>query len=153
MDASEKVKQFWQEFCSASGTDPATPFQTWYFGNTPEMARELAELVISGKKFATASLIAVNELKPEEAPIPNGISVVTDFDGEPMCVIQTVEIRQIPFEEVDAEFAHDEGEGNQSYEYWRNVHWNYFSREAGELGIDFTERSLICCERFRLLFP
>lgn len=153
MDVSEEVDLFWQEFCSASGIDPATSFQTWYFGNTPEMARELAELVVSGKKFATASLVAVNEIKSEEAPIADGISVVTDLDGEPLCVIRTVEIRRIPFNEVDAQFAYDEGEGDRSYDYWRNVHWNYFSREAEELGLNFNERSLICCERFRLLFP
>lgn len=153
MDSSEKVRQFWKDFCSASAIDPGTPFQTWYFGNTAEMARELAELVITGKKSATASLVTVNEMKPDEAPVPDGISVVTDLDGEPMCVIQTVEIRHIPFDQVDAQFARDEGEGDQSYEYWRDVHWNYFSREAEELGIDFNERSLICCERFRLLAP
>ena len=70
-----------------------------------------------------------------------------------MCVIQTVEIRHLPFEEVDAQFASDEGEGDQTLEYWRTVHWRYFSREAAELGIDFDERSIVCCERFRLLYP
>ena len=115
------------------------------------MALELAELVIRGKKFATASLAAVNEIKPDEAPFPDGYSVVTDFLGEPICVIQTVEIRHIPFNEVDGQFASDEGEGDQSLEYWSTVHHAYFTREAAELGIDFNEHSLICCERFKLL--
>jgi len=70
-----------------------------------------------------------------------------------MCVIQTTEIRHLPFEDVDAQFASDEGEGDQSLEYWREVHWSYFTREAAELGLDFDKRSLVCCERFRLLHP
>lgn len=148
------VQKYWDEFLILNPSIPKdTPYQVWYFGNTVEMALELADLVIAGKKFATASLAAVNEIKPDEAPIPGGYSVVTDLHGVPMCVIQTVEIRHLPFEEVDAQFASDEGEGDQSLEFWRDVHWRYFTKEAAELGIEFNERSLVCCERFRLLFP
>lgn len=148
------VQKYWGEFIML---DPAIPkdtlYQVWYFGNTVEMASELVELVIEGKKFATASLAAVNEIKPEQAPIPAGYSVVTDFHGVPMCVIQTVEIRHLPFEEVDAQYASDEGQGDQSLEYWRDGHWRYFTREAAELGLVFDERAIVCCERFRLLYP
>ena len=148
------VQKYWNEFLILNSAIPKdTPYQVWFFGNTVEMALELARLVIKGKKFATASLAAVNDIKPEEAPIPDGYSAVTDFHGVPMCVIQTAEIRHLPFEEVDFQFASDEGEGDQSLEYWRDVHWRYFTREAVELGIDFNERSVVCCERFRLLYP
>jgi len=45
------------------------------------------------------------------------------------------------------------GEGDQSLAYWRGVHAEYFSKEAVELGTEFCENSIICCERFRLVFP
>jgi uncharacterized protein YhfF len=145
---------FWSKFLDQNREIPRdSPFQVWHFGDTPEMALELAELVISGKKSATASLAGVNELKPDEAPILDGYSVVTDFSGSPMCVIQTIEIRQRPFRNVNAQFAWDEGEGDRSLEYWRDVHWRFFTREALKLGIDFYERSIVTCERFKLLFP
>lgn len=148
------VQKFWDEFLILNpALQKDTLYQVWYFGNTVKMALELAELVIQGKKIATASLAAVNKIKPEDAPIPNGYSIVTDFHGVPLCVIQTVEIRHLPFEEVNSQFASDEGEGDQSLEYWRDVHWRYFTQEAGEFGIDFDKRSLVCCERFRLLYP
>ena len=149
----KNVEEFWAEFCATARVNPHEPYQVWYFGNTAEMALELATLVISGKKFATASLAAVNEIKPDEAPIMGGYSVVTDFAGRPMCVIQTVEIRHLPFGKVGAQFAADEGEGDQSLEYWRDVHSQYFSCEATELGIEFNNDSLVCCERFTLLYP
>ena len=149
---SESIKTFWQEFCEISKMNPETPYQVWFFGNSSEMAQELAKLVISGKKIATASLVAVNELKPEIAPIIYGYSVVTDFEDNPICVIQTTEIRHLPFDTVNAEFAFDEGEGDQTLEYWREVHWRYFLKEAKELNIEFNEKSLICCERFKLLY-
>jgi uncharacterized protein YhfF len=148
------VENFWKEFCrSNSVINPETPYQVWYFGNSTEMARELARLVLAGQKRATASLVEFNELHPELAPFENGFSVVTDFEGNPRCVIQTAEIRHLPFDEVDAQFAFDEGEGDQSLEYWRDVHRRYFTKEAKELGLEFNEKSLVCCERFRVLFP
>jgi uncharacterized protein YhfF len=149
-----RADEYWDAFLAANpqiGRD--TPYQVWYFGNTMEMAKELAELVITGKKTATASLAKMNELEPDKAPVDNGYSVATDFEGVPMCIIQTTEIHHLPFNEVDANFAFDEGEGDQSLDYWRSVHWDYFAREAAANGFDFNENSIVCCERFRLLFP
>lgn len=148
----DSVKQFWLEFCEKSNLNAETPYQVWFFGNSQQMAKELAELVVSGKKTATASLVEFNEKHPEVAPIDEGYSVVTDFHGNPLCVIQTIEIRHLPFDEVDAQFAFDEGEGDQTLEDWRAGHWAYFTKEAAENGLEFSEKSLICCERFRLLF-
>jgi len=150
---SEAVENFWKEYCEANSEISLDgSYQVWFFGNSSEMARELAELVLSGKKKATASLVAVNEIAPEIAPVDGGFSVVTDFEGNPQCIIQTIEVRHLPFMEVDAEFAFDEGEGDQSLEYWRDVHWRYFTKEAAQLDVEFHERSLICCERFELLY-
>ncbi len=150
---NEAVKTFWSEFLTIHASVPKdTLFQVWFFGNSVEMAAELGQLVISGRKFATASLSAVNKIKPHEAPLPDGYSVVTDFFGVPLCVIRTVEIRHLPFDEVDAQFASDEGEGDQTLEYWRDVHRQYFTRETAELGLYFNERSIVCCERFELLY-
>jgi uncharacterized protein YhfF len=148
-----KVCDFWEEFCRFSGLDPSTPYQVWYFGNESQQARTLAELVLSGKKTATASLLETNLREPEKAPIDDGYSVVTNFEGEPMCVIQTTEIRHLPFNDVDAAFAYDEGEDDQTLRSWHEGHWAYFTRESAEIGFDFDENSIVCCERFRLLFP
>lgn len=151
---SEAVENFWKEFCEVSSEIKLeTPYQVWFFGNGSELAQELAELVISGKKTATASLAAVNETTPEIAPILDGYSIFTDFEGNPCGVIQTTEIRHLPFTEVDARFAFDEGEGDRTLSYWRDVHRRYFTKEAAELNLEFSEKSLVCCERFKLLFP
>ena len=154
MKRSEKVTRFWIEFCaSGAGVSMNEPYQVWYFSNSQEMAVELAELVLAGTKTATASLAAVNELQPDVTPYEGGFSIVTDLFGEPKCVILTEEVRHVPFDEVDPQFAFDEGEGDRSLEFWRDVHRSYFSRGAAELGLDFGPRSIVCCERFKLLYP
>lgn len=154
MKRTAMVQEFWTEFCRRNADiDPAMEFQVWYFGNAHEMSLDLGNLVLAGKKTATASLDSVNKIKPEDAPVPDGYSVVTDFEGNPMCIIQTTEIRHTPFDAVDAQFAFDEGEGDQTLAYWRSVHRPYFERESAALGLEFDEKSMVCCEWFRLLFP
>ena len=81
---SQEVSNFWKEFCEINPqVNPDTPFQVWYFGLSHEDAEELCNLVLEGKKTATASLPAEYEKNPEDAPIVGGYSVVTDFDGNP----------------------------------------------------------------------
>lgn len=154
MKITEEIEEFWNEFCRNNpGINPETPFQTWYFGLGREDAAELCGLVLQGKKTATASLVWEYEDKPEDAPVLHGYSVVTDFDGNPQCVLQTTELRVLPFSEVDAAFAFDEGEGDQSLDYWREVHWDYFSRRGAGIGKEASLEMPVNCERFKVLFP
>lgn len=154
MNKSETVQQYWDAFCDAHPEiDRKAPYQTWYFGLTREDAKELAALVLEGKKSATASLPEEYENKSGEMPTVGTCSVVTDFDGEPLCIVRTTEIRIVPFNEVDAGFAFDEGEGDQSLDYWRGVHWDYFTRRLTELARQPDETMPVICERFELLFP
>ena len=151
---SQNVADFWQKFCQLNPqVNPDTPFQVWYLGLDHKDAEELCSLVLEGKKTATASMPVEYEKSPDDAPVLNGYSVVTDFDGNPKCVVQTTELQVVPFNEVDAEFAFDEGEGDQSLDYWREVHWDYFSRRCAALGIEPSLEMPVNCERFRLLYP
>jgi uncharacterized protein YhfF len=72
--------------------------------------------------------------------------VMLDRRGRPLAVIETVELAQKRFHEVDAAFAHDEGEGDRTLDYWRRAHRAYFTRSG-----QFTPDMLLWCERFRLV--
>jgi uncharacterized protein YhfF len=111
------------------------------FGDSPGLADELLELVIKGVKTATCS----TEDEPNTS-VPGERWVVLDGGGEPRCVIETIEITYRRFSEIDAAFAHDEGEGDRSLAYWRCAHRAYF----GRLG-RFSEDMMLMCERFRLV--
>ena len=52
----------------------------------------------------------------------------------------------MPAGDVDAAFAHDEGEGDRSLSYLRSAHRRYFER----LG-KFSDDMMLMCERFRLV--
>lgn len=152
MERSESIDNCWREFCGLHPeVDAAEPFQVWYFGDGPELADQLCDLVLSRIKTATASLVWEADADPATAPVIGGYSVVTNFTGEPRCVIRTTEIRMIPFDEVPADFAFDEGEGDRSLEYWRRAHWDYFAKRCRELGKVPDPKMLVICERFEIL--
>ncbi len=153
MSKSDSIQKFWRKFCAENpeiNTD--APYEVWFFGNNREQAKSLAELVLSGRKQATASLMEY-ETDVGDGGTVGGCSIVTDFDGNPQCVIQTTEVRALPFRDVDAQFAFDEGEGDRTLEYWRTAHTKFFIECCRELNIEFDESMMICCKRFKKLFP
>ncbi len=115
--------------------------RTFAFGDSPALADELLELVVKGIKTATCS----TEDEPNTSA-PGERWVVLDGRGEPRCVIETTEVTYRRFNEVEADFAFDEGEGDRSLAYWRDAHRTYF----GRLG-RFSEAMMLMCERFRLV--
>ena len=115
--------------------------ETFSFGDNPALADELAELVLAGKKTATCWAAEQGLLTDVGKRM-----VVLDGAGRPRAVIETVELTQHRFPDVDAAFANDEGEGDRTLAYWRRAHEVYFTR----LG-QFTPDMLLWCERFRVV--
>jgi uncharacterized protein YhfF/RimJ/RimL family protein N-acetyltransferase len=147
------VSAFWETFCRAAGVPPHTPYQAWYFGDSPAMAHELVELVLNGPKRATASSGWMNETVPEAAPVPDGYSVVTEHDGTPRAVIRTVWLEVRPLADVDPQFAWDEGEGDRTLRDWMDAHERWFKRECERHGRAFSATLPVALERFELLYP
>ncbi|WP_429931478.1 ASCH domain-containing protein [Agrobacterium vitis] len=116
------------------------------FGDSPALADALLALVISGVKTATCG--ALRDYSPEGEPLPvvGRRDIVLDGAGRAAAVIETVEVTIRRFDEVDAAFAHDEGEDDQTLEAWRVGHEVYFARNGG-----FTPDMELVCERFRLV--
>jgi uncharacterized protein YhfF len=111
------------------------------FGDNAALADELLDLVLAGRKTATCTT-------PDDPNLSRVGErwIVLDGQGEPRCLIETTEIRECLFEEVDEAFAYDEGERDGSLESWRRDHRIYFGR-LGKLADGMT----VVCERFRLV--
>lgn len=127
-------------------------FQVWSFGDNKHLADELLELVLIGKKTGTAGSVIGYEYFDEGIPEVGDLSIITNWEGIPKCVIETTKINITPFSEVTAEFAQTEGEGDLSLDYWREGHWNYFSREAKITGVKPSMSMPIVCENFKVLY-
>lgn len=126
-------------------------YQVWSFGDNKQLTNELLDLVLSGKKTGTAGSVIGFEYFNEGIPKVGDISIITNWEGIPKCVIETTNMSIVPFSEVTAEFAKTEGEGDLSLDYWREAHWLYFSREAEKTGIEPSLSMLVACENFKVL--
>jgi len=150
---TEAAANFWQRYLGTlSDGHPhhrAAP-DTFAFGDSPALADELAALVVAGRKRATASLPAEFTFPGLPLPKSGDVSIVTRADGVPVAIIELVEVRQVPFQEVDAAFAADEGEGDGTLASWQAAHRKYFGRVCARQGGEFGETTLVICQRFRL---
>ena len=144
------AEQFWQDFLKITGRDPRTKYtDCFYFGLSERLANDLLALVLAGKKRATAgSLYAYT---PEEIPKPGDLSIVTDWDGNPRCVIETKEVRVIPFCEMTFEICSREGE-DDTLESWQTGHRRFFTEDGKEMGYEFTEDMPVIFEDFEVVY-
>lgn len=151
----EIVKNYWDQFLASLPPDSPYHAKTSVaegWGDSPQLADELGALIAEGIKTATCS--ALWEWEAEGNPIPQAglITIALDGPGEPLCIVETVEVTIRKYNEVDSDFAREEGEGDLSLDYWRQAHKNYFSRVLKKIGKEFSEEMPLVCERFRVIY-
>ena len=153
MDLPDNIADFWSRFLASTDRDDQTPlFDVFYFGDSEALAASLAELVLSGNKIATSALVWDYEAEQLRAPRRGDLSVVTAWSGEPLCVIEITDVQVVPFDDVDADFAAAEGEGDRSLEYWREAHWSFFGRMCASLGRERSRTMPVVCSRFEMVY-
>lgn len=153
MTVPARYRAFWQAFAQSRAVDPTSRFlEAFHFDDNEPGANELAALVVNGRKRATAALLWAYDLEGKRVPEPSDLSIVTDFRGNEVCIIEILRVDIVPFAQVSAEFAATEGEGNGSLEYWRRAHEAYFGRECKRIGRTPGPDMPVVCERFEVVF-
>jgi len=69
-----------------------------------------------------------------------------NWDGTPALIIETTEVNQCRFCDVDEAFALAEGE-NDELEGWQRDHKLFFERNGG-----FSNEMILVCEKFKVVF-
>ena len=118
-----------------------TELERFTFGDGPELADGLLELVLSGRKTATCWSVRDGQLTSVGKQM-----VACDSKGRPRAILETVTLEQRSFLDVDETFARLEGEGDLTLRWWREAHAGYFARTGG-----FDERMMVWCEQFRVV--
>jgi len=146
------VTKICADFFGARRSEPRD-LNHWYFSDNEKDANELAQLVLAGEKRATSPSLWWFEANGESIPAEGDLEVVTNWDGEAQCIVETTKVEIVPFNEISEEYAQTEGEGDKSLDYWRHVHWAYYQRELRDTDFDRVEDMPIVCMRFRVVFP
>jgi uncharacterized protein YhfF len=153
---SGNIQVYWQSFLDTLPADSPyqdRPFDAEGWGDGPEMADELGALIAAGTKTATCSAVWEWQAEGESWPEVGHLTVVLDGRGQPLCIIETLEVTVKSYNKVDESFAFDEGEGNKSLKYWREAHRRFFSRSLAKISREFVEDMPLVCERFRVIYP
>ncbi len=133
---------------SASDRDVAD----WLLADEQDVADARLKLVLAGYQRAAASLLWALEARADRPPRPGDLRLVRDGHKRPGAVIEVVESRIVPFDQVDEHFAVDVGEGDLSLEHWRTMHWRAFERQCRELGRLPSNAMPVVCVRFQVVF-
>ena len=98
--------------------------------------------------------MALWEVEAGEEPMPRvgERSVILNGGGDPLCVVETMEVEVRRFDEVVEQFAREEDEGDRSLEHWRGAHRRFFSRTLANIGREFDEAMPLVYERFRVVY-
>jgi uncharacterized protein YhfF len=146
------VRAFWSAYRRAAGLEH-DDYDVVAFGDGPEMADALVELVVNGPKRATAGLLRDFAPGGEALPRLGGHVVAVDGKGRPRCVWKTTEVAIKPLIEADAAFAWDEGEGDRTLSDWLAGHRRFFARQAEREKFHFDDGAPTVFERFRVVWP
>lgn len=124
--------------------------EKWHFELTEGACNYLLDLVLKGQKKATASSVLGYQIEGEEIPKEGNLSVITDWDGNPRCVIKTTRVRIIPYKDITFDIAKLEGE-DDTLESWRKNHEKFFTEEGKDLGYKFSEEMEVIFEEFEVI--
>ena len=122
----------------------------WIFGVEPDL---LADLVLKGEKTATASAYDLYALEGESLPQEGTFDVILDSQNQAVCIVEITRVSVESFNQVSAQHAYKEGEGDKSLTYWRQIHEDFFTDCLDEAGLTFTPESKIVLEEFRKVYP
>ncbi|AUI87551.1 RNA-binding protein [Vibrio azureus] len=127
-------------------------FSADYFCADEYNANKCADLIMNGEKRASCSMEYWYSHENEIMPEVGHLQVVTDWHGNPVCIIELTSVERCKYKEVTAEFAAEEGEGDKTLAWWRQAHWKFFSDECQQLGITPSENMLLVLERFKVVY-
>ena len=147
-----RIDAFWQRFLKATGRDKSTTYiDVFHFELSEALGNELLDLVLQGQKRATASSLHAFEKEGEPLPKPGDLSVVTDWEGTPRCVIETTAVTVLPFREMTYEICKREGE-DDTLASWQRGHRRFYEEEGKELGYTFSESMPVVFEDFKVIY-
>ena len=152
---SDPIDTYWRSYLNTLPAESPVRDEQYVsegWGDSPRMADDLGALIVNGTKTATCSALWEYEAEGSPLPEPGSKTIVLDGNGDPLCIVETTDVEVGPYDEVDARFAYEEGEGDRSLKYWREAHWRFFSRTLPSIGKKPAADMPLVCERFRVVY-
>ena len=88
------------------------------YGDSPELSESLLALIRSGQKRAGTSLLWTMEEEKDTVPQVGDIALVVNHLNQPALICRNTQVDIVPYNQVTAQYAAIEGEGDGSLAYW-----------------------------------
>ncbi|MBO7484819.1 MAG: ASCH domain-containing protein [Spirochaetaceae bacterium] len=145
------AESYWNNYISKNPQKKDLPYGgECRFGDDAETCCELLALVLTGKKTASCSALEAFKLDCEKLPVAGLCYVLTDIDGNPKGIIQTVKVDILPYNAVTWEMAQKEGDVGTMQD-WVESRNEYFMDESDFMGYEFKPDMPVVFEQFVLL--
>ncbi|MEM6988576.1 MAG: ASCH domain-containing protein [Pseudomonadota bacterium] len=154
MTVPPHIETFWQSFVASDRrwADASEQFyESFRIGDTDEVAREGARLILSGEKTATSSPLWEYETSGKALPYVGALSVLED-DRHAVCVVRTTWLDILPFGEVGADFARAYAESDGTLAGWRAMMRDHYSPDRAGGGRHLALDTPLVCERLELVY-
>lgn len=151
MDTNQLADQYWVEFLKKTNTEETLDYEVAYcFGEDESQANEILNLILEGKKTATSSSYLAFQEAGEPLPKKGEFEIITDWNGNPGCIVEIIDVKIIPFNDVRWEIAKLEGE-EVNLQEWRENRSREWSEEGEELGYTFSAEMPVVFVGFRVV--
>ncbi|MEL7165713.1 MAG: ASCH domain-containing protein [Pseudomonadota bacterium] len=118
---------------------------TFRFGDNERLMAEILRLVRTGKKTVTCDAVAAFSQRGDALPQVGRVDIALDWHGQPACAIRTVDVQQMPFDDVSENLVRDHGEF-PDVAAWRKG----YETELRRAGL-FSPDVMMLVERFELI--
>lgn len=118
------------------------------FGGTPEEQDHLSELVKTGHKTATSSLLILQEISAKPAAVVGERWAIQDSEDNVVCYVKVDRVDLVPYDKITEAFALAEGDG--SLGSWRRIHAKYYGDLLKDLHWEMQGSTMLECVHFSL---
>ncbi len=154
MALTPEQEQFWQDYLDGlAPEDRPDSAVCASCPGIPEIADQLIELYLAGKKTAGSGLVEDYRAAGEPLPEVGDHWIALGSNGQPRCILRTVSVETHLFKDVPERIALAEGEGDLSLDYWRRAHIEFFRPMLPGWGIDDIDDAMVVTEFFALVHP
>lgn len=147
-----EAEAFWQQCLAVIDHPPADDFyRVRYYGTSQTIATMLGKLIVDGVKTGTFLVPRAHEGDAHMKPVVGGYIVLTDFDGKPLALLETLSVRTVKFDDIIEPDVQCEGPNLRNLAAWRNVHFEYFAAQLKPLGFTMSGEEKVTIETFRVV--
>ncbi|WP_086315145.1 hypothetical protein A5821_002599 [Enterococcus sp. 7F3_DIV0205] len=117
------------------------------FGEKENEQDQLANLVDSGIKVATSSLLYLQEIGVKESTKVGDKWIIQDSQNRKVCEVKVEEVTITTFASITNDFAIKEGD--QSFQNWYDIHWKYYTNLLSKYNQEMTDTTKLECVYFK----